>query len=67
MKRGAPIIAEYLGGAVNSDAYHITAPRSDGLAVSSCIQSCLQDAGVSAEEVLSSLLLLLVIDNAIAV
>lgn len=51
MKRGAPIIAEYLGGAVNCDAYHMTDPRSDGLGVSSCIQSSLQDAGVSPEEV----------------
>uniref|UniRef100_A0A151S4B4 3-oxoacyl-[acyl-carrier-protein] synthase I, chloroplastic n=1 Tax=Cajanus cajan TaxID=3821 RepID=A0A151S4B4_CAJCA len=50
MKRGAPIIAEYLGGAVNCDAYHMTDPRSDGLGVSSCIQSSLEDAGVSPEE-----------------
>lgn len=51
MKRGAPIIAEYLGGAVNCDAYHMTDPRSDGLGVSSCIESSLEDAGVSPEEV----------------
>lgn len=51
MKRGAPIIAEYLGGAVNCDAYHMTDPRSDGLGVSTCIQSSLEDAGVSPEEV----------------
>ncbi|KAL9263401.1 3-oxoacyl-[acyl-carrier-protein] synthase I, chloroplastic-like protein [Drosera capensis] len=51
MKRDAPIIAEYLGGAVNCDAYHMTDPRSDGLGVSSCIQRSLEDAGVSVEEV----------------
>ncbi|CAH1440731.1 unnamed protein product [Lactuca virosa] len=51
MKRGAPILAEYLGGAINCDAYHITNPRFDGLGLSSCIQSCLVDAGVSVEEV----------------
>ncbi|KAI3456038.1 hypothetical protein Pfo_012701 [Paulownia fortunei] len=51
MKRDAPIIAEYLGGAVNCDAYHMTDPRADGLGVSSCIQSALEDAGVSHEEV----------------
>lgn len=56
MKRGAPIIAEYLGGAVNCDAYHMTDPRSDGLGVSSCIQNCLQNAGVSPEEVIALLL-----------
>ncbi|KAF5475170.1 hypothetical protein F2P56_007005 [Juglans regia] len=53
MKRGAPIIAEYLGGAVNCDAHHMTDPRADGLGVSSCIESSLEDAGVSPEEVLS--------------
>ena len=53
MKRNAPIIAEYLGGAVNCDAHHMTDPRSDGLGVSSCIQSALEDAGVSPEEVLA--------------
>ncbi|KAL0442542.1 UNVERIFIED_CONTAM: 3-oxoacyl-[acyl-carrier-protein] synthase I, chloroplastic [Sesamum latifolium] len=51
MKRDAPIIAEYLGGAVNCDAYHMTDPRADGLGVSSCIQGALEDAGVSPEEV----------------
>lgn len=55
MKRGAPIIAEYLGGAVTCDAYHMTDPRADGLGVSSCIHSALEDAGVSPEEVPASL------------
>ncbi|XP_021649770.2 3-oxoacyl-[acyl-carrier-protein] synthase I, chloroplastic-like isoform X2 [Hevea brasiliensis] len=51
MKRGAPIIAEYLGGAINCDAYHMTDPRADGLGVSSCIKRSLEDAGVSPAEV----------------
>ncbi|KAF8714852.1 hypothetical protein HU200_027386 [Digitaria exilis] len=51
MKRDTPIIAEYLGGAVNCDAYHMTDPRSDGLGVSSCITKSLEDAGVAPEEV----------------
>lgn len=51
MKRGANIIAEYLGGAVNCDAHHMTDPRSDGLGVSTCIAKSLEDAGVSPEEV----------------
>ncbi|KAI4368096.1 hypothetical protein MLD38_016696 [Melastoma candidum] len=50
-KRGAPIIAEYLGGAVNCDAHHITDPRPDGSVISSCIKSALDDAGVASEEV----------------
>lgn len=52
MKRGAPIIAEYLGGAINCDAYHMTDPRADGLGVSTCIERSLEDAGVSPEEVI---------------
>ena len=51
MRRGANIIAEYLGGAITCDAHHMTDPRSDGLGVSSCITKSLQDAGVSPEEV----------------
>ncbi|MQL98197.1 hypothetical protein Taro_030902 [Colocasia esculenta] len=51
MKRNAPIIAEYLGGAVNCDAYHMTDPRADGLGVSTCIKKSLEDAGVAPEEV----------------
>ncbi|GMI85989.1 3-ketoacyl-acyl carrier protein synthase I, KETOACYL-ACP SYNTHASE 1 [Hibiscus trionum] len=50
-KRGAPIIAEYLGGAVYCDAHHITDPRADGFGVSLCIQKSLENAGVSPEEV----------------
>lgn len=57
-KRGAPIIAEYLGGAINCDAYHMTDPRADGLGVSTCIERSLEDAGVSPEEVLSASLIL---------
>ncbi|KAG9150162.1 hypothetical protein Leryth_009742, partial [Lithospermum erythrorhizon] len=51
MKRGAPIIAEYLGGAMTCDAHHMTDPRADGLGVSSCIHECLKDGGISPEEV----------------
>ncbi len=45
-KRGAPILAEYLGGAVSTDAYHMTNPRADGLGVASCIQSAIDDAQI---------------------
>ncbi|XP_047327349.1 3-oxoacyl-[acyl-carrier-protein] synthase I, chloroplastic-like isoform X2 [Impatiens glandulifera] len=50
-KRGANIIAEYLGGSITCDAHHMTDPRSDGLGVSSCISKALDDAGVSPDEV----------------
>jgi 3-oxoacyl-[acyl-carrier-protein] synthase II len=49
--RGAPIFAEYLGGGISCDAYHITEPRSDGIGVSSCILNALKDAGVQPGQV----------------
>lgn len=49
--RGAPILAEYLGGGVSCDASHITEPRQDGEGVALCIRNALKDAGVQAEEV----------------
>lgn len=51
IKREAPILAEYLGGSITCDAYHITNPRDDGLGVCSCIEKTLEDARVSIEEV----------------
>ncbi len=44
--RGATILAEYLGGAINCDAFHITAPREDGAVVGECMKKALADAGV---------------------
>ncbi len=52
-KRGAPIIAEYLGGATNCDAYHMTDPRADGLGVSTCIELALRNARIEKEQVSS--------------
>ncbi len=51
LKRGAPIIAEYLGGSVGCDAYHMTAPREDGSGVALCIKLALDDAGIAKESV----------------
>ncbi|QVL58262.1 MAG: beta-ketoacyl-ACP synthase II [Simkaniaceae bacterium] len=48
-KRGAPILAEYLGGAVSTDAYHITSPREDGAGVAACIEIAVKDAGIEKE------------------
>ncbi|KAF6257468.1 thiolase-like protein [Scenedesmus sp. NREL 46B-D3] len=50
-KRGANIIAEYMGGAVTCDAHHMTDPRADGLGVSTCISLALKDAGIEKEQV----------------
>lgn len=51
LARGAPIYAEYLGGSVNCDAHHMTDPRADGEVVGKCMESALEDAGVSKERV----------------
>jgi 3-oxoacyl-[acyl-carrier-protein] synthase II len=50
-RRGAPILAEYRGGAVSCDAYHMTDPRPDGKGIALCIEKALNDAKVRAEEV----------------
>ncbi|KAJ1292172.1 hypothetical protein BS78_02G371900 [Paspalum vaginatum] len=38
MRRGAPILAEYLGGAATCDAHHLMNPRPDGRGASLCIR-----------------------------
>lgn len=50
-KRGAPILAEYLGGAFSTDAYHITSPREDGSGVAACIETAIQDAGIEKSQI----------------
>ena len=50
-KRGAPVLAEYLGGAFTCDAYHMTDPRPDGLGVSTCIELALKNSKVDRERV----------------
>lgn len=49
--RGATILAEYLGGSVSCDAFHITALREDGFGIVHCVQEALKDARVAPEEV----------------
>lgn len=49
--RGAPILAEYLGGGISCDAYHITEPRSDGEGVALCVRNALTEAGVNPEDI----------------
>lgn len=50
-KRGAPIIAEYVGGAISCDAYHMTAPREDGLGIEMCFEQLLDNNGIPREAV----------------
>lgn len=49
--RGAPILAEYLGGGVSCDAFHMTEPRPDGAGVATCLRNALQDANVKPSDV----------------
>ena len=50
-KRGARIYAEIAGGALSSDAYHITAPRDDGSGAVQAMAGALAAAGMRAEEI----------------
>jgi 3-oxoacyl-[acyl-carrier-protein] synthase II len=49
--RGAPILAELLGAASTSDAYHMTAPRPDGSQAARCLSLALADAHLAPHEV----------------
>ncbi|KAM7256258.1 hypothetical protein ACFE04_011999 [Oxalis oulophora] len=50
-KRGATIYAEFLGGSVTCDAYHMTEPHPEGAGVILCIENALAQSGVSREDV----------------
>jgi 3-oxoacyl-[acyl-carrier-protein] synthase II len=49
--RGAKIYAELLGGAVTSDAYHITAPDPEGSAAARAMLAAVATAGYSLDDV----------------
>jgi len=49
--RGARIYAELIGGAVTSDAYHITAPDPEGTGAARAMRATLEQAGVGLDEV----------------
>ena len=50
-RRGAPILGEFLGYGVTSDAFHMTAPDPSGVAGARTIRAALDSAGVNAEDV----------------
>jgi 3-oxoacyl-[acyl-carrier-protein] synthase II len=51
LARGAKIYAEVAGGAVTSDAYHITAPDPEGSAAARAMLQALEQAGATIEDV----------------
>jgi len=50
-QRGAIIYAELAGGGMSADAHHMTAPHPEGLGAYLVMKNCLEDAGVTADEV----------------
>ncbi|MFW2136296.1 beta-ketoacyl-ACP synthase II [Soonwooa sp.] len=51
VKRGATIYAELAGGGLSADAHHMTAPHPEGLGAYLVMKNCLEDAGLSADDV----------------
>lgn len=50
-RRGAPIIAELIGGGMSADAYHLTAPHPDGRGAILVMKNALRDAKIGIEDV----------------
>lgn len=51
VSRGAPVLAEVLGGATNNNAHHMTAPSKEGEGSALVMRAALKDAGVQPLEV----------------
>lgn len=50
-RRGARIYCEVVGYAMNSDAFHITAPPEDGEGAVRCMEAAIKDAGIAKTDV----------------
>lgn len=51
IKRGAPIYAELVGGALTADAHHITAPHPEGKGAKNVMQHVIEEANISKNHV----------------
>jgi len=51
LKRGAKIYAEFAGGGMSSDGYHITATHPDGFGAKIAMRNALQNAGMEASQI----------------
>ncbi len=51
ISRGVPILAEFAGGAMTADAYHITATHPEGIGAVRCMQLALKDADIEHDEI----------------
>ena len=49
--RGATILGEILGSASTADAHHITAPAPGGTGATNCMRLAIEDAGITADDV----------------
>jgi 3-oxoacyl-[acyl-carrier-protein] synthase II len=49
--RGAKILAEIVGMASSSDAFHITAPHAEGVGAISCMQAALASANLDSKQI----------------
>ncbi|MEO6760401.1 MAG: beta-ketoacyl-ACP synthase II [Saprospiraceae bacterium] len=50
-RRGARIYAEYVGGGMTADAYHITAPHPEGIGVIEVMRISLEEAGMQPSDI----------------
>jgi 3-oxoacyl-[acyl-carrier-protein] synthase II len=50
-KRGAPILGEIVGYGATSDAFHLTAPQTDGAGAARAITLALEDGGLDATDI----------------
>jgi 3-oxoacyl-[acyl-carrier-protein] synthase II len=50
-KRGAIIYAEYVGGGMSADAYHLTAPHPEGLGALNVMRNAISDGNITPEDI----------------